>query len=495
MLKSQLRIDLSILPFYLPFYKRTVKLLVACCLSLVTFIMNLRYRRLLYLAFIAFFLAAAPIIILYAAGYRYNFKRQKIEKTGILYVESKPADAAIYLNGQYQAQTPARFTRLLPDSYSVRVEKEGYFPWEKEAAVKSNLTAFYKDIVLFKKNLPILLAEGKIDLLAASPDGEKIVYRLDKNGQPELRLLLLKNEIDFLIADSAFEPESKLEFLGWSAEENKALILAASSRAKKYLILDLENLKIKEMPNGAGLNFDKIKWDLSSGNYLYGQKGQNLYQIDLANTSAKILINAPISDFQIQGNNVYYLTKVANESFLNKLAINLEGLEKPRKIKLPAYSDYSLLPPEERYLILLDEKNRDLSVLKAESFADAEIEKNIVLQEKAKEITWSQDRKNLLAWTDFEIWTFDFSGWQKNLVTRLGGSISQALWHPGNKYVIYRLGNAVFSIETGGGEIKNDLKLFELNKIENLSLDRAGKNLYFKGQAGEKQGLYKVELQ
>ena len=48
--------------------------------------MNLRYRRMLYLAFIAVFLAAAPLIILYAAGYRYNFKRQKIEKTRIIYI-------------------------------------------------------------------------------------------------------------------------------------------------------------------------------------------------------------------------------------------------------------------------------------------------------------------------------------------------------------------------------------------------------------------------
>jgi len=457
--------------------------------------MNLRYRRMLYLAFIAVFLAAAPLIILYAAGYRYNFKRQKIEKTGIIYIESKPADALIYLNGQYRANTPARFTRLLPDQYSVKTEKDGYFPWQKEVAVKSNLTTFYKDIVLFKKSLPIIIAEGEIGLLAATPDGEKIVYSLIKDGRQELRLLTLKNEIDFLIKE--FDPKlyQKLEFAGWSAGRNKALLSQTVNNSNKYLILDLENLEIKEIPGAASLNFSQIGWDLASDNYLYGLKGPNLYRIDLADASAKILIAEPVFDFQVQGNNVYYLTKNANELFLNKAVLNLEGAQKPKKIKLPAFADYRLLPPEAQYLILLDEKNQDLSVLKADSFADSEIEKNIVLQEKAKKIAWSQDRKNLLAWTDFEIWTFDFSGWQKNLITRLGRPISQALWYPGNKYVIYRLDRAVFAIEAGGTEIKNDLKLFELNEIENISLDRAGKNLYFKGQAGGRRGLYKVELQ
>ena len=52
--------------------------------------MNLKHRRILYISFILIFIILVPITIFYAAGYRYNFKQNKIEKTGILYIDSKP---------------------------------------------------------------------------------------------------------------------------------------------------------------------------------------------------------------------------------------------------------------------------------------------------------------------------------------------------------------------------------------------------------------------
>ena len=126
--------------------------------------MTLRYRRIIYLVFIAVFLIIAPIITLYSTGYRYNFKKNKIEKTGILNIDSQPRGALIYLNGQYQNKTPARFTNLLPDRYQVKVEKDGYYPWQKDLEVKSNLTTFAKDIVLFKQNLPVNIVAGEINI-------------------------------------------------------------------------------------------------------------------------------------------------------------------------------------------------------------------------------------------------------------------------------------------------------------------------------------------
>jgi len=60
--------------------------------------MKLRYRRLIYSTFIFIFVILTPIIILYTSGYRYNFKKRTIEKTGILYLESKPKDALILIN-------------------------------------------------------------------------------------------------------------------------------------------------------------------------------------------------------------------------------------------------------------------------------------------------------------------------------------------------------------------------------------------------------------
>ena len=56
---------------------------------------DLALRRTIYILFIVIFLIAAPLVVLYSEGYRYNLKRGKIQKTGILIISSLPKKADI----------------------------------------------------------------------------------------------------------------------------------------------------------------------------------------------------------------------------------------------------------------------------------------------------------------------------------------------------------------------------------------------------------------
>ena len=156
--------------------------------------MNLKYRRILYLSFFAIFLAIAPALIIYSTGYRYNLKKNKFEKTGILYLDSMPKGAEIYFDEKYQGQTPARFSRLLPDQYLVEIKKNGYSFWQQKLEIKSNLTTFKRDVILFKKNLPINIINGEINILSLVPDQEKIIYSVINRGIEELKIYNLKNK-------------------------------------------------------------------------------------------------------------------------------------------------------------------------------------------------------------------------------------------------------------------------------------------------------------
>jgi hypothetical protein len=105
---------------------------------------------------IAFYFAAAlfcvllPIILSYALGYQIDYRDMKIYKTGILYIESRPAGAAIYLNGgKYPDVTPARIEELKPGGYKVVVRREGFYPWEKDLEVRPNMVTKADRIVLF----------------------------------------------------------------------------------------------------------------------------------------------------------------------------------------------------------------------------------------------------------------------------------------------------------------------------------------------------------
>ncbi|MBU1126698.1 PEGA domain-containing protein, partial [Patescibacteria group bacterium] len=82
-------------------------------------------RQVLFWSFLTFFVIAAPAIVLYTAGYRYNFKNGQIVRTGVISVSSTPRNAKIYLDGNdTEKETPFVFKRIMPDVYEVSIWRE-----------------------------------------------------------------------------------------------------------------------------------------------------------------------------------------------------------------------------------------------------------------------------------------------------------------------------------------------------------------------------------
>ncbi|MAF13850.1 MAG: hypothetical protein CMI53_03085 [Parcubacteria group bacterium] len=457
--------------------------------------MELKIRRSLYLTFIGAFIIITPLLILYTTGYRYNFKKHKIEKTGILYLDSQPKNAKIFINDKYENTTPNRFSRILPDVYQIKIEKDGYYPWQKELEVKSNLTTFGRDIVLFKINSPINIVNQQINILNISPDHKKIVYSVVKENVEEIRLLNLKNKSDFLVKEFNNRTFNQLDFVQWSPSQKKVMIKEIIGDFNQYLIVDIESLKIKELFDITRLNFSKLAWDNSDDNYLYGLRKSVLHQIDLVTNSTRPLLSDPIQDFQVQNDNIYYITKIGNESFLNKRIIINQKAGPSEKIKLPSPSEYTIEPLINNLLVLLDKKNNDLFIINEKSFDQQDVSRNIVLQDKAKKVIWSKDLKNILFYTDFEISIFNLETSQKNLITRYGEIINQALWYPGQNYIIYQAGNSIRAIESGPTEIRNDLELAKLDQISSMVVDDDGENLYFKATSESLEGIFQLAIQ
>ncbi|MBI3291012.1 PEGA domain-containing protein [Candidatus Falkowbacteria bacterium] len=457
--------------------------------------MTLGRRRIIYIGFFAIFIILAPIIILYSTGYSYNFKKNKLEKTGIIFIESNPKNAQVYIDGKLKKnKTPARFTRMLPGTYKIEVRKDGYHSWSKEMEVKSNLTTFNRDIIIFKKSLPINIADGQINILTASPDQKKIVYSIIKEGIEELRFFNLNNNSDFLIQEFSPNSYNMFEFIEWSPSQNKVLLKQALGNINQYLIVDTETLKIKELSAITRINFERLSWDQGSDNFLYGLRQAVLHRIDIANNTDDALLSANISDFWINGNEILYITELAGESFLNREFLDISSGEAER-IKLPSPSEYTLENSINDQIVLLDKRNSDLFIIKKSAFNSQGIEKDIILQDKAKELIWSENGRELLYYTDFEIWIFDAGKQEKKIVTRYGEVINQALWHPEDTYVIYQVGNSVRVIETVDNEMKNDLELTLVSNINSVLIDDSEQNIYFGGRIGNQQGLYRLEIQ
>lgn len=98
-------------------------------------------RRFYAYSLIGFFIVIFPLLALYAKGYRFNLETGfDIVETGGIYVGTDEASAEIYINDELVRET-GTFRRaffvqnLEPGVYSVRVEKEGHYPWLKTLTV------------------------------------------------------------------------------------------------------------------------------------------------------------------------------------------------------------------------------------------------------------------------------------------------------------------------------------------------------------------------
>ncbi len=119
--------------------------------------MKLRNRFLLVGFGVLVFLIVTPILVIYARGFKIDWENRALVKTGALVIKTEPNKTDIYLDDEkLSSQSPANVRFLLPDDYSIRLEKEGYQSWTKRLTVKSQIVTWANNnrdfVTLFYKN-------------------------------------------------------------------------------------------------------------------------------------------------------------------------------------------------------------------------------------------------------------------------------------------------------------------------------------------------------
>ena len=111
-------------------------------------------RRRLFYALVAVFLVLGTGIAFYADGWRFDFSTRTFGKVGEIYVRAYPADVSITLDGK-PIESGVGFisrgtliTDLLPRTYSLRLMKEGFLPWQEQATVAPSIVTEFKYAVM-----------------------------------------------------------------------------------------------------------------------------------------------------------------------------------------------------------------------------------------------------------------------------------------------------------------------------------------------------------
>ncbi len=182
-------------------------------------------------------LIITAIVVFYAQGWRLDLTKGAVEKTGIVLIRSVPEGAKVRLNDELITATDSPIPDLKPGTYRLKVEKEGYFPWEKDVPVEEG---FVTDITALLPPLsPSLTAvtQKGARLVTKAPSGSKAIFVSGK----ELYLLNLSNPaLGFLrttpqkIAEESTNfPLAEATALRWSPNEDQILV---SVERQHYLV-------------------------------------------------------------------------------------------------------------------------------------------------------------------------------------------------------------------------------------------------------------------
>lgn len=208
---------------------------------------------------------AAGAAIFFARGYRLSTNEKRIVGTGIVNISSEPDAASVFVDGHLTTATNATISSLTPKTYSIKVQKEGFIPWEKSVTVKEGLVTELK-IALFPA-IPTIYPLTVYGVLnpTLSPDGSKLgfvvpsgkkagvwVWTMVKN-QPiafvrssEPHQIATNTAVDFSKATLKFSPDSK-----------QVLATVGSN----YYLLESENLNSEPKDITAVLNSTLNAWE------------------------------------------------------------------------------------------------------------------------------------------------------------------------------------------------------------------------------------------
>lgn len=398
--------------------------------------MSIRLRRALFWLFAIFFFVAAPLIVLYTAGYRYAFTSGRIQRTGVIAVSTSPRGATIAINGKQAEETsPYVIQRLMPGDYTVELSRRGYQNWTQEVTVESGRTTYITS-TLFAESSPELLLEETAAATSISEDGRTLALLLaDDLGMAEVWLYDIATRTERLLGSSGRPLESG-DAIVWSADQS-------------VVILTANGLPIFGWTTeGIAITTDSIAAEFNQlPEYVFIDNGAN----------------------------------VELRKYADPASSNLE------LVALLPYSVYSVIYRDADRAIFTDERNR-IYVL---SFAGDSVSEIVI---PAPLLDKHEESGLFLASDGYEIVIADLSTNEREFITRQSDPVVDIAWHPRGDALFVATTHSIVALDREAYTARVTTTLANGESIMTMWPDQTGRNLYFFGSVEGISGLYRVRL-
>ena len=436
--------------------------------------MNMTLRRIIAAIFIIGFAVSAPLLLLYASGYRYSLKKAKLEKTGALTIKSEPTGAKIFLNGEEMPnKSPARIGNILPDDYLIAVKKDGYYSWTKTLSIKTQETTFAEDIILFKKSAPELAADQPIKWWSFSPHGKYALYAVNEFSKNYLFLHNLETGKARLLSDADYALDH-IEAV-WNKDDKLVLIANSSGAAIFSTSLPKQTAHIdfadfRSLPT----NF---RWSQSESASLHFQIDSTIYEYLFSTAASHPLFTLPTSgallDYLIADDTLFAVEEIKANAVLTKYSLAGEDKGLNNSITLDN-NQFRLLGIYGGRLLAQSAADNSLTI------TSLNLDQVLYHSLGIKHFDFLTEKNSLLLQGDKEIIILDLaqSALSPKIITRYSQDVTAARWHQKANYVYALQSGDLYIIELDDRGGRYALKL-PISDALDFTVTPDDKTLYF----------------
>lgn len=451
--------------------------------------MRKRTRHFIAIFLTLTFIASAPLVVLYTKGYRYNWKKYKVEKTGILRIETEPAGAHIFINGEPRKQrTSASFFRLLPEDYRVELRYPGCLNWEKTLAVNSGETTFARGVRLILDDIPTLSSRLDAGNGVFSPDGDMFAFLRTGDDWMELGTYDTETDKERLLARFGSDKYSDME-MEWSPT-GRYLLLGAVESGRRRMILYRTDEPYGVIPLYTILPPRQTHphWS-GAGDMLTVNTNAGSYSFDPSEGRAEPLtLSMMVQDVILEGDNLFVLRRSGEAVTLERA--RKDSLMDAQTILSIPDGKYSFVKIKNDRVLISDDNTGDSLLIDASGG-------RILGKYPANRLSLKKgagDWSRALLWNDFEIYTLNAETGERTLLTRVSTPLTDAQRLPESDMIIYSTDSSITVIEEDPRGDRVTYDLISFSSVNGFWLDRNGRSMLFMGAVGNQRGIYERKL-
>ena len=201
-------------------------------------------RVLVYGVMTAVVLFLVTTLVFIMLGYRFNRETSTIEQGGLVQFNTRPDSASVTIGtAKLSNRTPSKIT-VNPGSYNVKMEKKGYYTWNKFADVKAGQVLWlnYAQLIPTSIKTKAVQSFDTISDVLASPNGDR--YALLRSASSPV--------VDFIDVTSDIPKQSRINLAtellptspttfnveSWSSDSDSLLMTAKVDQATQWLTVD-----------------------------------------------------------------------------------------------------------------------------------------------------------------------------------------------------------------------------------------------------------------